>query len=274
MKTTGVRLAAVLAFATCAVLSASALTGFDPDYDAARERAKANGRHMMLFFTGSDWCKWCKRLEKEVFVKTEFLSSATNEFELVVLDFPKDRTKQTDAQCKRYNELARKFRVKSFPTVKVIDAGDESVVCASGYIKGGAAKWLEDLHKRMKLHALDKASLGPLRDEVERILGRQLGATAEIEQIFSKETPLTKGDKEKLDAFRKTLEECIQDYKKLAEKVKAAKIPEEVEESRKRFLEDLEECINDHEFDPLIKDLEERLEGERGKGQKQEERKP
>jgi len=274
VKTTGVRFAAVLAFATCAVLSVSALTGFDSDYDAARERAKASGRHMMLFFTGSDWCKWCKRLEKEVFVKPEFLSSATNEFELVVLDFPKDKTKQTDAQRKRCDELARKFRVRGYPAVKVIDAVDESVVCASGYIKGGAVKWLEDLHKRMKLSALYKASLGPLRDEVGRILGRELKATVEIGQIFSKETPLSKGDKEKLDAFRKTLVECIQDYKKLAEKVKAAKIPEEIEESRKRFLEDLEECINDREFDPLIKDLEERLEGERGKGQKQEERKP
>ena len=43
MKTTGVRFAAVLAFALGAVLSASALTGFDTDYDAARERAKATG---------------------------------------------------------------------------------------------------------------------------------------------------------------------------------------------------------------------------------------
>jgi len=98
MKTTGVRFVAVLALVTSAVLSVSALTGFDTDYDAARERAKANGRHMMLFFTGSDWCKWCKRLESEVFSQPEFLSSATNEFELVVLDFPMDKTMEADGR--------------------------------------------------------------------------------------------------------------------------------------------------------------------------------
>ena len=273
MKTTGVRLAAVLAFATCAVLSASALTGFDTDYDAAHERAKANGRHMMLYFSGSDWCKLGSRLEKEVLSQPEFLSSVANEFELVVLDYPKDKSKQTEAQRKCYERLFRKFKPR-FPMVAVIDACDESLIFKSGYIKGGSVKWRENLYrnlyKKMRLDALDKASLGPLREEVGRILGRQLEATVEIEQIFSKETPLTKGDKEKLDAFRKTLEECIQDYKKLAEKVKAAKIPEEIEESRKRFLEDLEECINN---DDLIKDIEEILEEGRGKGQKQEARK-
>ena len=276
MKITGVRFAAVLTLAAGAVLSVSALTGFDTDYDAARERAKASGRHMLLFFTGSDWCKWCNRLEKEVFAQPEFLSSATNEFELVVLDFPMDKTKQTDAQRKRYDELARKFRVKSYPTVKVIDAVDESVVCASCYIKGGAANWLEDLHKRMKLHALDKASLGPLGEEMGCIIGRFFEAAQALGDID--ET----ADKEmEIRAFQKIRLDCIHDTLALVRKVKAAQVPEEIERERwhllefvKASLEVFVKDVNDYEFDPQLKDLAESVEGDRGKGQKQEERKP
>ena len=132
-----------------ALSPASALTGFDPDYDAARARAKANGRPMVVLFTGSDWCGWCIKLEKEVFSQPEFLSAATNEFELVVLDFPSDKSKQTDAQRKRCEELSEKFQVQGFPTVKVLKASDESVICEMGYAKGGAAKWLENLHKNL-----------------------------------------------------------------------------------------------------------------------------
>lgn len=287
MKTTSIRFAAVLAFATCAVLSVSALTGFDPDYDAARERAKANGKLMLLYFTGSDRCgfckgnsdscTWCKRLESEVFSQPEFLSSATNEFELVVIDLPHDKTKLTEDQRERNLDLAYcKFKIRFFQMVMVIDARDESVVCETAYIKGGAAKWLENLHKNLhnktRLDALDWA-----RKEMVSILERKSEATDGLWPITSKEAPLTKDDKEKLDAFQKTRMGYIQDYKKLAEKVKAAKIPEELEWERRYILARLKEYIDDKGTDGLIKSIVEYrglFEEERGKGQKQEERKP
>ena len=279
MKTTGVRFATVLTLAAGAVLSVSALTGFDSDYDAARERAKANGRHMMLFFTGSDWCKWCKRLEKEVFVKPEFLSSATNEFELVVLDFPKDKSKQTEAQRKCYERLFRKFKPR-FPMVAVIDACDESLIFKSGYIKGASVKWLENLYrnlyKKMRLDALDKASLAPLRKELSCIIGRFFEAAQALGDID--ET----ADKEmEIRAFQKIRLDCIHDTLALVRKVKAAQVPEEIERERwhllefvKASLEVFVKDVNDYEFDPQLKDLAESVEGDRGKGQKQEERKP
>ena len=275
MRTTSVRLAAVLAFATCAVLSASALTGFDTDYDAARERAKTYGRHMMLYFAGSDWCKLGNKLEEEVFAQPKFLSTTTNEFELVVLDFPKDKSKQTEAQRKCYDRLFRKFK-PSFPMVAVIDACDESVMFEAGYIKGGVDKWLENMRKKMKLHALKKASLGPLGEEMGCIIGRFFKAAQALGDID--ET----ADKEmEIRAFQKIRLDCIHDTLALVRKVKAAQVPEEIERERwhllefvKASLEVFVKDVNDYEFDPQLKDLAESVEGERGKGQKQEERKP
>ena len=48
---------------------------------------------LFLFFTGSDWCGWCIRLQKEVFKTTEFEKWAKDKVVLVELDFPK-RTDQ------------------------------------------------------------------------------------------------------------------------------------------------------------------------------------
>ena len=113
MKTNDIRKLA-LAVASCAVAAAGfALTGFDPDYDAARARAKAGGKPVFVLFTGSDWCPYCVKLEKEVLSQPEFLDVATNEYELVVLDFPQKKQLPKKRQ-KRNRELQRKFGVRGF----------------------------------------------------------------------------------------------------------------------------------------------------------------
>mgnify|MGYP000058789034 CR=1 FL=1 len=52
---------------------------------------------LMLFFTGSDWCGWCIRLQKEVFLTDDFKKWAVDNVILVDVDFPKDKSKQSVA---------------------------------------------------------------------------------------------------------------------------------------------------------------------------------
>ena len=59
----------------------------------------------MLFFTGSDWCGWCIRLQKEVFFKPEFKKWANKNVVLVELDFPK-RTKLDEKTLRQNRKLA------------------------------------------------------------------------------------------------------------------------------------------------------------------------
>ena len=40
--------------------------------DQAIAQSMETEKPIMLFFTGSDWCGWCKRLVKEVFDQKEF----------------------------------------------------------------------------------------------------------------------------------------------------------------------------------------------------------
>src|SRR6516164_4462442 len=68
------------------------------DAQAAQAKAKAENKLVLLDFTGSDWCGWCKRLKKNVFDKPEFADFAQSKLVLVEVDFPHNKTLPQDQQ--------------------------------------------------------------------------------------------------------------------------------------------------------------------------------
>jgi len=42
------------------------------DYEAAKAKAKSDHKLVLLNFTGSDWCGYCKHMQAEIFSKTQF----------------------------------------------------------------------------------------------------------------------------------------------------------------------------------------------------------
>ena len=110
---------------------------------------------LFMFFTGSDWCGWCKRLVKEVFVKPEFATWATNNVVLVELDFPR-RTKLPEATQKQNRELAQLFGVRSYPTgwfvTPEITAGKVNFnkLGSQGYVAGGPKAWIAGANNILK----------------------------------------------------------------------------------------------------------------------------
>ena len=80
---------------------------------------------ILFFFTGSDWCGWCIRLQKAVFSKKEFYSWASDNVIPVELDFP--RRKKISVELERQNrELANIFGVRGYPTVWFVKPEVES----------------------------------------------------------------------------------------------------------------------------------------------------
>ena len=86
------------------------------DVNKAINISVQTNKPLFLFFTGSDWCGWCKRLVKEVFVKPEFATWATENIVLVELDFPR-RTKLSAELQKQNRELGQMFGVRGYPTI-------------------------------------------------------------------------------------------------------------------------------------------------------------
>ena len=117
------------------------------DVKEAIKVSNKNKKPLLLFFTGSDWCGWCIRLQKEVLTTPEFSKWAKKSVILVELDFPR-RTEQSEAIKKQNNELQQVFGVQGFPTVyfanaKVIDGKTNFTGLGStGYVAGGPVAWI------------------------------------------------------------------------------------------------------------------------------------
>ncbi len=138
--------------------NARAEEGWLTDMNAAKETAAKEGKDLLIDFTGSDWCVWCKRLEAEVFGTDEFKAKVHDDFVLVRLDFPNDQT-LISADEKTQNEaLANEWHVTGFPTVVLADATGRPFA-RTGYEKGGPTSYLALLTKLRAAHALRDAGM-------------------------------------------------------------------------------------------------------------------
>lgn len=117
------------------------------DMKKAIEISKKENKPLFLFFTGSDWCGWCIRLQKEVFKTPEFTDWAKKNVVLVELDFPRKST-QPDAEKIQNQELQQVFQVRGYPSVYFVKAGEIDgktnfeQLGTTGYVAGGPTAWL------------------------------------------------------------------------------------------------------------------------------------
>jgi protein disulfide-isomerase len=123
--------------------TASAESSWVTDYKKAQEDAKAGKKLMLLEFTGSDWCGWCMKLDKEVFSTPEFQNYASRNLILVKVDFPRRRP-QTEALKKQNQQLAQKYDIQGFPTIIVLNGQGEKLG-ELGYMEGGPSPFLAKL---------------------------------------------------------------------------------------------------------------------------------
>lgn len=99
----------------------------------------------MLLFTGSDWCSWCQKLDKEILSTKEFTNYAKAHVILFKADFPKNR--EVPAALKAANStLAQKYGVRGFPTL-IILSPDGKQLGTLGYMEGGPEPFLKELRK-------------------------------------------------------------------------------------------------------------------------------
>jgi thiol-disulfide isomerase/thioredoxin len=115
------------------------------DYAAALAQAKTDNRHVFLFFTGSDWCSWCKRLNQEILTTPEFARYAQEKLILVEIDFP--RTLPQAAALKVQNaKLAKRYHIEGYPTAVILDSTGKKIDTL-GYQEGGPAPFVARLSK-------------------------------------------------------------------------------------------------------------------------------
>ena len=96
-------------------------TAWGKNYETVIADAKKNNRPILIFFSGSDWCKSCIKLKTNVLYTDVFTNKASEKFNLYKADLPY-RTK-LDKQVKKTNEaLAEKYNKKGdFPHIAIIN---------------------------------------------------------------------------------------------------------------------------------------------------------
>ncbi len=160
---------------TCAAMVALHCTGFaiaggegwTTDYAAAKKDAADSKKDLLIDFTGSDWCGWCIKLNEEVFQHDPFKTGVKDKFVLVELDYPRDKSNQSDEVQKQNEELSGKYAVEGFPTILLCDA-DGKPYAKTGYQEGGSEKYVAHLDelravkaKRDEAFAAAEKSKGP-----------------------------------------------------------------------------------------------------------------
>ena len=80
--------------------------GWFDDWNAACREAKRLDRPILVLFTGSDWCRWCKVLHKEVLDTFAFRNFAAQKLVLVYMDQP-SKVKLPSSLERTREQLAR-----------------------------------------------------------------------------------------------------------------------------------------------------------------------
>lgn len=138
------RLALVLGWLLPLLLSSSASAESSrwlTDFPAALKEAKAQKKLVLANFTGSDWCPWCQKLQREVFSTPDFQQYAKEHLVLLEIDFPQ-RKPQSEALKQQNKELADRYHIEGFPTIVLLDPEGQEVA-SLGYVPGGPKPFLD-----------------------------------------------------------------------------------------------------------------------------------
>lgn len=118
--------------------------GWMHDFEAAKKKAAAENKDLLVDFTGSDWCGWCIKLNEEVFQHDPFKKGIAENYILVELDYPRDKSKMDEATIAQNEKLQASYAIKGFPSILLMDAQGRPYA-KTGYQKGGPEAYLKHL---------------------------------------------------------------------------------------------------------------------------------
>ena len=107
--------------------------GWLDDLESAKERARTETKLILAAFEGSDWCGWCKKMERDVYTQPEFMPTVLPRFVPVYIDRPRDRTLLREAVRERNPALHGEYGIRGVPCVVILDAEGRELGRVGGY---------------------------------------------------------------------------------------------------------------------------------------------
>lgn len=91
------------------------------DYASAMNEARAEGKKMLIVFTGTDWIEICAKFYDEILGDPAFIGTVSPQFALLKLEYPKDNVMPREEAAQKA-VLREAYRVRGYPTVVLTDA--------------------------------------------------------------------------------------------------------------------------------------------------------
>ena len=83
-------------------------------FDDAKQQAKEESKHILINFSGSDWCIPCAHLERDFFSTEKFIAFSKEYLILVKADFPVKKKNHLSEKQKQHNyALAEEYNKKA-----------------------------------------------------------------------------------------------------------------------------------------------------------------
>ena len=126
--------------------------GWFTNMDKAMESAGKDGKLVLAYFSGSDWCKPCIMLKKKILTSDTFKKYASEKLVIVQLDFPAKKKNQLPEDEKKHNEaMAERYNAGgAFPLVALIDKDGEKIGELSGYDRQTPDEYVNQLKEITK----------------------------------------------------------------------------------------------------------------------------
>jgi thioredoxin-related protein len=91
-----------------------------------------NDKIRMIYFQ-AEWCKWCRKMENEVFSDVEVKNYIEKHFLLINADLESRKVVEHKNKYLTIKQLAELFNVKTFPAIVFMDSNQESIGEITGY---------------------------------------------------------------------------------------------------------------------------------------------
>jgi thioredoxin-related protein len=116
---------------------------WETDFEKAKGEAKDEHKHILLNFSGSDWCGPCIRMHKEIFESAPFTEYSNEHLVLLNADFPRlkkhslssDQQKKNDQLADTYNKEGK------FPLTLLLTADGKILKTWDGLPAASAAEF-------------------------------------------------------------------------------------------------------------------------------------
>ena len=135
----------ILALIACII--ALSFTTWQPDFNKAKQLAKAKHQLILLNFSGSDWCGPCIMLRNKIFASPVFSEMADSNLVLVNADFPRKKKNQLSKEIADQNDdLAEQYNPSGkFPFTLLLDENGKVLRTWDGLPDESAEKFTQNI---------------------------------------------------------------------------------------------------------------------------------